>query len=755
MFGQREPSSSPRPSSPLRNGFVPPFADPIDSDEDEDWGPERYRSTSPATSVTQFATNLANRVNSLLTPPTRQTSGMLTDAQLEAQAERERDQSRREAERILTREANERRATEERLLALMQNTKGSSGHATRNDLQPPPTRSQTMSNQDPPSPATSQKEGSSWWTTAKNKLTPTKEKEPLTPAQQVIQETKAREKEIKKNGKGKDKEWAAYVEGKHNDSHALNLNVPPGPTRKPVPISPSSPTPFRPNVPQDLSPSPLRPGESRQDASSPSRETPPLYAQFNSQGTLDVHSTLLVIAKRFEKLEKWTVGHVRALEERMGDVERWLVDKEKEKEKASLSTLDLSERKECANTQPGAEIHELRDEITELQGRVGELGREVAKLTTAPANLSSAPSRSPAITPASITPMSSSSADFGSLSAAQSNPRATAAGTPRRVPSFTPRNSTSPPLATSGSTNARSYSRLPYPSGDYATPPDSGVLDRGTFVSPASSPDPLSSFTTTRPLNIPGVPKTASSISSSVSSYGSIPSSLPRKTSMSPSSNDMQPPKKPVVERPTSVSPTPRKRYTVALGRSITDRPEKDNSRSHSSIGTLSSSITLGSFDDNTSDDESKDYTIGKSASRLLTSNSTPMLTPANSSRSKMHQGVSSSDRRLRTQSAYLSPSPSTLSNGLGYSSPSPATSLNRLRSKSIERFGLGISSSGSRSSVHETGGIFSGGKFVDPLVLRKQEKDGLSGKGKVASGDGKKVPVGQLVAFFDGEGKR
>ena len=32
--------------------------------------------------------------------------------------------------------------------------------------------------------------------------------------------------------------------------------------------------------------------------------------------------TILVIARRFEKLEKWTVGHVHALEERMSDVEQ-------------------------------------------------------------------------------------------------------------------------------------------------------------------------------------------------------------------------------------------------------------------------------------------------------------------------------------------------------------------------------------------------------------------------------------------------
>ena len=46
-----------------------------------------------------------------------------------------------------------------------------------------------------------------------------------------------------------------------------------------------------------------------------------------------------MIAKCFEKLEKWTVGHVRTLEDRMNDVERWLVDKEAEKEKESESAL--------------------------------------------------------------------------------------------------------------------------------------------------------------------------------------------------------------------------------------------------------------------------------------------------------------------------------------------------------------------------------------------------------------------------------
>ncbi|KAF9531111.1 hypothetical protein CPB83DRAFT_726857, partial [Crepidotus variabilis] len=122
-------------------------------------------------------------------------------------------------------------------------------------------------------------------------------------------------------------------------------------------------------------------------ASSPAREAPPLYAQFNAQGTLDVPGTLLVIAKRFEKLEKWTVGHVRALEDRMNDVERWLVDKEKEKDKQDTGSVNASSSNEAVTQ----DLHEIREEMSELQGRVGELGREMAKLATSPSNLSSGP----------------------------------------------------------------------------------------------------------------------------------------------------------------------------------------------------------------------------------------------------------------------------------------------------------------------------------------------------------------------------
>ena len=71
-------------------------------------------------------------------------SPLLSDAELEAEAERERDRSRREAEAILTREAQQRRLVEDRVLSMMESTKS---------LPPPPSRSQTT-----PSPSNSQKE---------------------------------------------------------------------------------------------------------------------------------------------------------------------------------------------------------------------------------------------------------------------------------------------------------------------------------------------------------------------------------------------------------------------------------------------------------------------------------------------------------------------------------------------------------------------------------------------------------------------
>ncbi|KAJ7498811.1 hypothetical protein FB451DRAFT_1072647 [Mycena latifolia] len=685
--GGYQPPHSGRPPSPLRNGFVPNTFTGIDpqssdsGDEDDDRH-EWARSPSPSSSVSQMAASFARSVGTLVSNMAPRSPGtMPTDAELEAEAERERDRSRREAERILTREAEDRKLLEERVLAMMETTKS---------LPPPPSRSQSL---DPPSPSSSQKEAGGWWAAAKNRLTPTKD---LTPAQQVIQEAKAREKE-KKNTKGKEKEWPANAQAKFTNPTLTSL-VPP-PQRRPVPnpSSPTSPTPApsRPhvsnaNMPPNLTPSPMRYESSTSSPREREKEVPPLYAHFDeTTGTLDVHVTLLTIAKRFEKLEKWTVGHVRALEERMGDVERWLVDKENEKEQS------LHESSPPSKEEGGEGLSEIREGLQELQSRVSSLGREMAKLATAPANLSqSTQARYPA--EISATPLTPSSS-FAIPSAS-----------PRSVSGYTARESTSPPMASSTSTTGST--RLPYPTGDYASPPDSRLISQDVF---ATSP---SSTQSSKPQPVSGLPDTgglAGSTSSASTSYSnasfsstsSISSGLPSK------GNDLSLPKaSPRSGGRGSVSPTPRKRYTVALGGSV-----ESDSESGPELGTA---MFMSS-------EEGEDFggdTIGKSAAaRLSRSKNIAGKTDAFSTPSK--------EPRMRAQSAYglssiLQASPNTTA--LSGSRPAP---LSHGRSRSIDRFGTG--------------------NFVDPLVLRKQSGGGGKETGKTV-GNG----VGQLVAFFDGDRK-
>ncbi|KAJ7179037.1 hypothetical protein C8R46DRAFT_1323425 [Mycena filopes] len=676
-----------RPPSPLRQAYFPSTSTGIDphfmgtDDDEEDDRAGWTRSPSPSSSVSQMAASFARSVGTLVSNMAPRSPGMPTDAELEEAAERERDRSRREAERILTREAEDRRLVEERVLAMMESTKS---------LPPPPSRSQSL---DPPSPSSSYKEGGGWWAAAKNRLTPTKD---LTPAQLVIQEAKAREKEKKSSkGLGKEKEWPANTEAKYTNPALASL-VPP-PQRRPVPNQSSpttpSPTPTRPhfpaNMPPNLTPSPMR--QDTMSTSSPrekEKDVPPLYAHFDeATGTLDVHVTLLTIAKRFEKLEKWTVGHVRALEERMGDVERWLVDKENEKEQS----LHESQNKE----EGGEALGELREGLQELTSRVSSLGREMAKLATAPSNLSqSAQARYPAeVAAGPLTPSSS----FAIPSAPS-----------RAAPGQTARESTSPPMASSASTTGST--RLPYPSGDYASPPDSRINSQDVF-----SASPTAESRTVSGLPGPGVglginlagSSSSASISysnASFSSPSSISSGLPSK------GNDLPlPSASPRFGGRGSVSPTPRKRYTVALGGSV-----ESDSESGPELGTAMFS----------SSEEGEDFdgdTIGKSAAAKFSQSkhSTPPST--------------GKEPRMRAQSAYglssiLQASPNT--RPLSGNKP-----LVHGRSRSIDRFGTG--------------------NFVDPLVLRKQTGGPPSTRGREAAKTGNgKVPIGQLVAFFDGDRK-
>ncbi|KAI6124105.1 hypothetical protein EV401DRAFT_1943964 [Pisolithus croceorrhizus] len=608
-------------------------------------------------------------------------------SKLEAEARRERDRSRREAEMILTREAEQRRAVEERVLAMM---------GTSPQSLPPPqrVRSQTLPN--PPSPANSLPEagaGASWWTAAKNRLTPTKEKEPLTPAQQIIKEVKARDKE-KKITKGKDK-----------GTSDLNLQLPPG-SFQPRTSSPTSPSPNRTPVrlspqpaaqpPVNLSPISLQRGTS--PGGSPAREQPPLYASFTPSGTLDVPGTLLIIAKRFEKLERWAVSHVRALEERMGDVERWLVERENERGK------DKEDGGEDTRS-PGSGTNGLRDEVTEMQSRISELGREMARLANSPATLSNNNEpHEPEVIHASPFPESSPGTAQESFRAPSTSSVGAAIlnvmSTPRRVPSLTARESTSPPLARVAS--HRTGTRLPYPTGDYASP---------EVVSPTHTPADSPSANS-RPASaiISGLPPISSPL-------GTTMSTSPPARAMSPTSGLPAPSMQSI--RYGSISPSPmpagRKRYTVALGGPIVAPPEVEaeyeREREKVTVGLSSLSSTTESSED---DDEDMMETIGKkAASRALAA-------------ARLTSG--------KAQSTYGGP----------VTQSNQGAGKHRWRSQSTDF--RSDSTLGSDSQVTQ--------KFVDPLILRRQSKPEKTKGTKPLVGPGKKVPIGELVAFFDSERK-
>ncbi|KAH9903505.1 hypothetical protein C8Q73DRAFT_634500 [Cubamyces lactineus] len=738
-----------RPPSPLRNGFaIDPATGEIsdtssahpseESNNDHQWG---QGSESPSPSVGKFAANFAQRVGSLMSNMSSR-SALPTDEELEAEAERERERSRREAERILAREAEERRTVEERVMAMLQ----SQGKPdSPGSLPPPPARSQTMP-ATPPSPSSSQKEAS-WWSLAKQKLTPTKE--PLTPAQQIIQETKARDKEMEKEKKKmekkqKSKDWPSSPEGKFEDPAFIKLGL--AAPARPVSTAPPSPSP-RPagmtSTPPSLAASPLRGAtESMAESASPSRSQPPLYAQFNAQGALDIPGTLLTIARRFEKLEKWTVSHVRALEERMDDVERWLVEKEREKEESHPSNGD--------GGIPEGALSEIREEMAELQGRIGELGREMAKMVTAPGNLTSGPSRNNAAI--GRAPSTSSSIAVQSISRNLTSP-------PRSTP---PRahGATSPPVTTPVPSNNRaSRTRLPYPTGDYASPPDSNALGQGPFSPTNSPPASLTSATKTRHMSIAGLPSHEGDAFSANASPSGLPSTKSPNDTTSPVSLPMP---NPPAWRPSSASPTPRKRYTATLGEPLTRRdrsPQEDDSRHSRSqsrdfgtafFSTSPASVSTPLDDHDDSDDTSGgagEETIGKTAGRHIGSGLAPPSEATSPSSSPNGNGRTPG-KRVRPQSMYAPIASKAIS------APSPITPLNvRIRSRSIDRVGLGLSDASTGAPIPPV--TPTSGKFVDPLVVRRQTKEALLKDGPPppsALVGKKKIPVGELVAFFDQE---
>jgi hypothetical protein len=224
------------------------------------------------------------------------------------------------------------------------------------------------------------------------------------------------------------------------------------------------------------------------------------------------------------------------------------------------------------------------------------------------------------------------------------------------------------------------------------------------------------------------------------------------------------PPPRFTTQRQTSISPTPRKRYTVALGSPIVSPDELSSNAAEpprrvgtpKSFAKPQSSIDNTFFSSNSSSrrdidvdediDLGGDETIGKStAARLLTSEMGDYKTANPSSPPP--------NRRLRAQSAYgfsNIPGSNTMASGGGDGisgkMPSVAPLKLKLRSKSSERFNPGGGGTGD-GMVSALGG---GTKFVDPLVLRKQSRESV--KSIAMPKPVGKVPIGQLVAFFDGD---
>ena len=135
--------------------------DEPDDSPDAGWA---RRSHSPNPPILQSGSSFAQRVGSFLSGVDSAVSpGLSTDEEFEGEAEHDREHSRREAERVLTQEAEERRLMEEKVFAMMQPAHGSPNHIS-------PARSQAIPPFERPSPTTSQCESAT-----KNCLVPTEE----------------------------------------------------------------------------------------------------------------------------------------------------------------------------------------------------------------------------------------------------------------------------------------------------------------------------------------------------------------------------------------------------------------------------------------------------------------------------------------------------------------------------------------------------------------------------------------------------
>ncbi|KAG9042207.1 hypothetical protein FS837_011159 [Tulasnella sp. UAMH 9824] len=515
----------------------------------------------------------------------------LTDAELEEQAIREKEASRREAERILTQEADQRRRADERVLASLRPTNGSEASAVSpvgsySDL--PPTNGHMTPRKE------SGNSGNGWMSALAKKLTPTKD---VTPAQQIINDMKAKdkeqEKEQKRAAKDKRKSQPGTPEPKNTDPAYLNLTQP---ISIPGRSSPSAYSPLPGGSPGRMSANtgysaPMTPTPQRTHGppgSSPilgPTEPTPLYAVFNPQGTLDIPATLLTVAKRFEKLEKWTVSHVRALEERMKDVEKYLIDRESDEKPDSLARKQLEDmKKEMTNLQ--ILLLETHTDLAELKNQPPVIHQTTVVQQVAPPPPQAQPSPSPPSsrpsprlpdpepkTPAKAqAPLPEEEAPVmrplrGNVTGESITPSRSLPQPPRPASAASsafsgraPNGHSSPNVSSTPPLNGKpSRSRLPYPSGDYT----SGFSQPGS-PSQFSSPGQVRRQTT-------GGTQSHDRSGSEYSIPERYRSPSPPTPHRQQASYDLAPPKTPSNANSSaratskSPSPTPRKRYTVAL----------------------------------------------------------------------------------------------------------------------------------------------------------------------------------------------
>ena len=400
----------------------------------------------------------------------------------------------------------------------------------------------------------------------------------------------------------------------------------------------------------------------------------------------------------------------------MDDVERWLVEKEKEREPQSQQR----NRQSPAASDFNQDISDIREEMTELQGRMSEIGREMAKLATSPSHLSNVPSRGPIVHKSSFSEIAVRSMTTSPTHA---------------YPTAGAKEPTSPPtIAPLVPTSTGSRTRLPYPTGDYATPPDTVILAQGHFSSPPNSP-PSSTLFGSATKQLSGLP-TGTGLETPGSNISGLPGQSSPLNGVSPqskvtSSPSLPPPKKNEY-RHSSVSPTPRKRYTVALGGPIVDPDRHRNSPSP--IEQPNPGALLYSSATDEESDDFQEETVGKSSGRRVNAGS---LDDSSSTRPLFKDAGKEPVRvgRPRPQSTYGQPT---------------APLMPRVRSRSTAGTNLEMNGdlNGSNTSLN---------KFVDPLLTRKQEREketqqkAALTKPMVVGAGGRKKAVRDLAAFFDG----